>query len=210
MVVVLAGLFGGPQSPLDVAAIHRLTDIRHQLPRFTSMVVVLTQFGSVYATLGLGLAGSAWLFRSNQRPRALLLLATVIGERLIVDGLKLILGRPRPSFDVHPVVTNSSSFPSGHSANSMAVFVALALIVAPPRHRRAALAAAVFVSLLVGMSRPFLGVHWPTDVIAGWALGLLIAGIAVDAGKRSAILEREPQHDVVGRHRPAVGENEIA
>jgi undecaprenyl-diphosphatase len=66
------------------------------------------------------------------------------------------------------------SFPSGHAANSMIVYLALALLAFDdPRHRRWAVAGALLLSFLIGLSRPMLGVHWPSDVVAGWAFGLL-------------------------------------
>ena len=207
-IFLVAGLFGGPSNGWDVAAIHDLVEFRRTHVGMTSPVVALTQLGSVYATMGLGLAAAAaTAFHGRRRP-ALLLAATVLIERLITDGLKLVVGRPRPSFDLHPVVTNSSSFPSGHSANSMAVFVAIALIAAPPAWRVRALAVAIGMSLLIGMSRPYLGVHWPSDVIGGWALGLMIAGLAVRVGLGSGAIEA--QHDVVGGHLPPPGQDQPA
>ena len=205
VVFLLAGLFGGPENPFDIAMIHRLADIRHAHPQFTSFVVIVTQLGSAYATLGLGLLASAWLaFRKKLRP-AILLAATVIIERLTLDGLKLIVGRPRPDFDLHPVMTHSSSFPSGHSANSLAVFVAVAMIAAPPAWRLPALAIAISLGLIVGATRPFLGVHWPSDVIGGWAWGLLVVALCLAVGRRSGAIEA--QHDIVGGHRSAVSED---
>lgn len=208
IVLILTFLLGGPENRWDVAAIHWLMEARHAHPQFTSFVAVLTQLGSVYATLGLGLLASAILYWRGKRPLAWLLAGTVVGERLILDGLKLIVGRPRPDFDLHPVMTHSSSFPSGHSANSMAVFVAIALLAAPTMYRRAALAIAVCASLLVGMTRPFLGVHWPSDVIGGWTLGLLIVAGALRIGRRSGAIEAE--HHVVGRHGASIGQDEAA
>ena len=200
LVFLFAGLFGGPENPFDIAMIHRLTDIRQAHPQFASLVVIVTQLGSVYATLGLGLLASAWLAVRSKVRLAMLLAATVIIERLTVDGLKLIIGRPRPDFDLHPVMTHSSSFPSGHSANSMAVFVAVAMIAAPPAWRRPALAVAISLGLIIGATRPFLGVHWPSDVIGGWAWGLLVVTLSLAAGRRSGAIEA--QHDIVGRHLP--------
>ena len=205
LIFVMAGLFGGPENPLDIAVNHRLSGIRQANPQFTSLVVIATQLGSIYATLALGLLASAWLAIRNRLRPALLLAATVIIERLTVDGLKLIIGRPRPGFDLHPVVTSSSSFPSGHSANSMAVFVAVALIAAPLAWRRPALGAAIFLSLVIGTTRIFLGVHWPSDVVGGWAWGLLVVAVALAAGRRSGAIEA--QHDVIGRHRLPAGKD---
>jgi undecaprenyl-diphosphatase len=208
LIFVLAGLFGGPDNPFDVAVIHWLGGIRNAHPQFTSFTVVLTQLGSIYATLGLGLLATALLAIRTRYRTAILLATTVIVERLTVDGLKLVIGRPRPDFDFLPVVTSSSSFPSGHSANSMAAFVAVAMMAAPIAWRRPALAAAIVLSLIIGMTRIFLGVHWPSDVIGGWAWGLLVVALALAAGRRSGAIEA--QHDVVGRHGSPVGKDESA
>lgn len=208
-IFLVAFLLGGPENASDVAAIHQLREIRTESPQLTSLIVILTQLGSAYATLGLGTAAAAWLFLRGDRGIAVLLAATVFGERLVMDGFKIIAGRPRPAFDAHPVMTHSSSFPSGHSANSMAVFVAIALIVAPPAWRRPVVAFAALMAVLIGASRPYLGVHWPSDVIGGWALGLIAVWIALKAGERSGLLVKA-QHQVVGRHLPPGREEEAA
>jgi undecaprenyl-diphosphatase len=72
----------------------------------------------------------------------------------------------------YPVTVSSMSFPSGHAANTMTSFLAFALILAAARHRRAAIAVAVGASVVVGLTRPLLGVHWPSDVLAGWLVGI--------------------------------------
>lgn len=173
-----AGWIGGIGFMPDVSAIRELQDWRTHSPQLTLAMIALTQLGSVYATLGSGLAASLWLGVRGDRTCAALLAAVVVGERLIVDGLKLLLDRARPAFDAHPVITHSSSFPSGHSANTMAVFLAIALIAVPERWRRQAVILALSLSALIGFSRPYLGVHWPSDVIGGWALGATIAILA--------------------------------
>jgi len=72
------------------------------------------------------------------------------------------------------VVEKTNSFPSGHSAGSMIFFLTLALLLFHRgRWRHLAVAAAVAASLLVGISRVMLGVHWPSDVVGGWAFGAL-------------------------------------
>jgi len=161
--------------------------------------------GSAYVTLGLGLFASLWLLWRGQRNKALLLAAAIIAERLSMDGLKLAIGRPRPALEGVIALPQSSSFPSGHSGNSMAVFVSIALIATPPAWRKPALFLAIFLSILVGFTRPYLGVHWPSDVVGGWALGLVAAGIAFAWGRRSGAIES--QHQVVGGHLPPVRED---
>jgi undecaprenyl-diphosphatase len=201
---VATGLLGGPASPFDSAIANWVGGLREGHPQFTSFVAVLTQLGSVYATLGVGLLASALLAARRQGRKALLLAATVILERLSVDGLKLAFGRPRPDLDL-PFMPSSASFPSGHSANSMAVFVAVALIAAPAAWRRPALVAALSLSIIIGLTRIFLGVHWPSDVIGGWAWGLIVVGLSMAAGRRSDAIEA--QHDVARGHLPPIGED---
>ena len=208
-IFILAFLFGGPENGSDVGAIRSLMVVRTQFPQLTSLIVILTQLGSAYATLGLGTFVTTWLFLRGHRGRAALLAATVFGERIVMDGFKIIAGRPRPAFDAHPVMTHSSSFPSGHSANTMAVFLALAIIAAPPAWRRPAVAFALLMAVLIGASRPYLGVHWPTDVIGGWALGLIAVWIALRVGDRSGLFV-EAKHEIVGGHLPPVREDEAA
>ena len=210
LAALLAGLLGGPHNQLDVSTIRWLAEVRHAQPQLTSFVAVLTQLGSIYVTLGLGLLAAFWLFWRGHRDRALLLAAAVIGERLMMDGLKLAICRTRPAFETLPFMPASSSFPSGHSGNSMAVFVAIALTAVPPAWRRPALAVAIIASMIVGVTRSFLGVHWPSDVIGGWSLGLLAAGLAVEAGRRSGVSGLEPEHEIVGRHRLPVDEDQSA
>ncbi len=92
----------------------------------------------------------------------------------------------------------------------MAVFLAIALIAAPAPYRRHAVIAAVMMSLAVGSTRPYLGVHWPSDVIGGWTLGLIAVWIAIHAGVKSGVLPRDPEHEVVGGHGADVAKGETA
>lgn len=207
-IFVLLFLFGGPENATDVALIHALEDIRHAYPQLTSFLAVVTQVGSAYATLGAGIIASIWLLATRRRQTGMLLLAATLLERLALDGLKLIVGRPRPDFDLHPVMTHSSSFPSGHSANTMGIFLMVAAALSPPAWRRPALALAASGAVISGLTRPFLGVHWPSDVLGGWTLGLIAFWLFLFAGERSGALRLEQQHEIVGRHGATSGEAE--
>jgi undecaprenyl-diphosphatase len=95
---------------------------------------------------------------------------------MLVSVQKADIGRLRPDETVHLSKVHSLSFPSGHAANSMLVLLTVALLVARPgRERQWAVAAALSLSFLIGVSRVMLGVHWPSDVVAGWAYGSLWA-----------------------------------
>jgi undecaprenyl-diphosphatase len=152
------------------------------------LAIILTQAGSVYFTFGSAVAATGWLAWQRNFWLAGILASTVVLERVTIDGMKLLVDRSRPSFDLHPVATHSSSFPSGHSGNSMAVFLAIALIAVPQAHRRAAVITAIVASFVVGLTRPYLGVHWLSDVIGGWALGAAVAIVAatIADSRRSA------------------------
>ena len=80
----------------------------------------------------------------------------------------------RPDLEPHLVVVKTSSFPSGHATSSMIFYLTMALaLTARTRWQRLAAAGAVLLSLAIGTSRVMLGVHWPSDVIGGWAFGML-------------------------------------
>jgi membrane-associated phospholipid phosphatase len=207
-IFILAGVIGGPESAFDRGLSDWTMSLRVQYPWLTPVVVMLTQLGGGRVTLGLAaLAALSLLVRGN-RGRAPLLVVTVIGERLLVDGLKDVIGRERPSFDLHEVMTSSLAYPSGHAANGMTAWLAVALLASPASYRRAAAIAAIILSMLIGWSRVYLGVHWPSDVVGGWALGLLAVGVAINVGERTGVMSLESKHDVVAGHLPSASEDQ--
>jgi membrane-associated phospholipid phosphatase len=109
-------------------------------------------------------------------PAALRLVATIVVGRLLVEGLKLIVQRPRPPVVDRLELVTSWSFPSSHSAGTMMTALAFALLAGG---RWPALAAALLVAGVIGWSRVALAVHWPSDVLAGWGLGMMWVGLAI-------------------------------
>jgi undecaprenyl-diphosphatase len=135
----------------------------------------LTSLGSIIV-LALIVLIVMGLFAAQRRLREAALLFCACGSGLLMlDVLKLVFGRERPPVAMHAVEVGNASFPSGHAMLSAIVYLTLATLVAHFADRRRektyALAAGAFVTLTVGVSRVYLGVHWPTDVMAGWALG---------------------------------------
>lgn len=206
---VVAAIIGGPSNGTEVDIMRALAAFRTGHPRLTGLVAGVTTLGSVYATLGVTCAASLWLLFRRSSGQALLLGLTVLLERVLVDAFKDWFGRPRPQFDLH-WLPHSLAFPSGHSANSMTAFLATSLILAAPGHRGPWVIGALVLTFVVGLSRVYLGVHWPSDVIGGWALGILAVGAALAVGQRSGALRFEPQHQIVGRHVPALDEDKTA
>ena len=192
LLLILAGWVGGPQNPADFALVAEATKLRAHDPLWTAAPAILTQLGGVYFLMPLSGIVMAILYFAGRRRSALLLFLTVAGERLLLDGLKILVERPRPELEDHPVFTHSFSFPSGHAANTMTVFVAIALFALPERHRRWSLPTAVFLAALVAATRPWLGVHWPTDIVGGWMLAALSIAAALWAQKRFNLKDRNP------------------
>ena len=184
------GLWGGGDNLRDVALVHDGIAVRAEYPLATTIGLILNIVGGAPATIGFTVGAFLIAARAKRVRQGLILMAILLSGRFLIEILKLLVRRARPALDVHPVSTHSLSFPSAHAANSMIVFGALALVFAAPRHRGAAVAVAILASLIVGCSRPLLGVHWPSDVIAGWALGaawlLLWSPVLVRLRDRSA------------------------
>jgi undecaprenyl-diphosphatase len=146
----------------------------------------VTALGS-YAVLVLlivGVSGFCLLAR-NGRAMGILLVASV-GGLLANTALKQLLSRQRPSVVPHLVEVQTQSFPSGHSMMAATVYLTLGVLLAQLVERRPLksyfLTAALVLTLLVGASRVYLGVHYPTDVLAGWTAGAvwaIFSGLAV-------------------------------
>lgn len=126
---------------------------------------VIGDTGGRLLLLGLGVAVLLW----RSRPGAARWLAlTMAGGTLLNLALKQVFAAPRPDLLPHLDVVHSYSFPSGHAAGNMIFFGALAMLAG----RRTAFGLAALIIALIGISRVWLGVHWPSDVLAGWVEGL--------------------------------------
>ncbi|WP_349368192.1 phosphatase PAP2 family protein [Salinarimonas sp.] len=116
-------------------------------------------------------------------PRVALAVALAIGGGILLSTLlKSGFDRPRPELVPHGSIVYTASFPSGHSMMSATVYLTLAALVSRVLRRRRLrvylVGLAVVLTLLVGFSRVYLGVHWPTDVLAGWTVGAVWALLA--------------------------------
>ncbi len=135
----------------------------------------VTALGGIGVLVALTLAVAGFLWLDGKRREMWFVLAAVAGGQVASTLFKLGFDRPRPDLVPHGSITYTSSFPSGHAMMAAVTYLTLAALLAreQPRRRMRAylLAVAVIVTLAVGISRVYLGVHWPTDVLAGWAAG---------------------------------------
>ena len=135
----------------------------------------LTALGGVTIITLITSAVVIYLLLIRQAHSALFLTLAIIGGALVSTVAKGFFGRPRPDLVPHGVEVVTASFPSGHSMMSAVTYLTLAVMLAR-LETRARLKAfhiivAALVTVLVGLSRVYLGVHWPSDVLAGWTLG---------------------------------------
>jgi undecaprenyl-diphosphatase len=135
----------------------------------------LTGLGGVGVLTILTLASAGFLALQRKRHLGLYLLAAVASGTIASTLLKLGFARPRPELVPHGSLVYTSSFPSGHSMLSAVVYLTLGALLASGqtnlRVRAYLIGLAGFLTVLVGVSRVYLGVHWPTDVLAGWTAG---------------------------------------
>ena len=140
-----------------------------------SAVRDVTALGSTIVLSFVVLVTAIFLWLSGRARTALLVIgATSLGS-LTVETIKALIGRSRPDLIGRLMEESSRSFPSGHAALSAIVYLTLATLLFPVLPNRRVRAFAVIVALVltvcVGISRVYLGVHWPSDVVAGWAFG---------------------------------------
>lgn len=143
---------------------------------FQEAIRDVSALGSMTVAIGSTALVAAVAFARGRLRDAAFLIAAVSGAIILSSLAKWGFGRPRPDLFEHATRVFTPSFPSAHATVSAAVagaFGALAIAATPePRGRAAALAGCAAVILSIGVSRIYLGVHWPSDVAAGWTLGL--------------------------------------
>ncbi|MFL6754731.1 MAG: phosphatase PAP2 family protein [Sphingomicrobium sp.] len=163
-------LLGG--GPLD-ARIYEALYAGHR-PALAAIARGLTALGEPTVLISACVACALWLWYAGRGRLGVVLLLIAMLGRGLSEAQKYWVARARPDLELHLVVVKTQSFPSGHAASSMIFYLALAIaLTSGTRWQRAAPAAAVILSLLIGTSRVMLGVHWPSDVIGGWTFGMM-------------------------------------
>jgi undecaprenyl-diphosphatase len=135
----------------------------------------ITALGSTAILTLITIAAATYLLLVRKAAEATILVLSIGSGALLSTVLKLIFARARPDLLPSTLLLGTSSFPSGHAANSTMVYLTLGALLARVQTRDSArfyfMALAIALSLLIGLSRLYLGVHWPSDILAGWALG---------------------------------------
>jgi undecaprenyl-diphosphatase len=146
---------------------------------FRAAMVDITAIGGVTVLVLMVLLVAGFLALGRHWLTLSLVLGGTISGSIAVSIVKGLVGRARPMVTDHLVTVVSESFPSGHAANSAIAYLTMATLLSQLVEGRAArrylFAAAALIVTLIGASRVYLGVHWPSDVLAGWAFGTLWA-----------------------------------
>lgn len=153
----------------------------HRTPSLIEAAKLLTNLGSAALLIPTAILTGVALWLHGARLIVAAAPALALGVAGALAGLgKVLIGRTRPPTALHLVTETDASFPSGHSTDSAALYLTVGLVLAVivfhrPVARVLSVAAGLAVAGIIGLSRLELGVHWPTDVIVGWALGTTTA-----------------------------------
>ncbi len=153
----------------------------------------ITALGGFTVLTLVAVTAIALLAIRGRATQAAIFAATVVAAQATSEILKAWLGRPRPPLRLHLDLDYGASFPSGHAMMSAVVYLTLASVMTNGQSRRRGRIPAVAMAMVligaIGVSRVYLGVHWPSDVLAGWLLG---SAFAVAAALILAAARREP------------------
>jgi undecaprenyl-diphosphatase len=196
-VLLATGVARGALARFDVAILLWMNSFAR--PVVDGVALEVTSLGSIWVVWLTVLIASGFLWETRHRYSAALLWVAVIGGMVLNRTLKFLFDRPRPDlFEWRTPYAGHSSFPSGHTMTATVVYATMAYLVVrlePSRRlRRLTLAAFAVVILLVAASRVYLGVHYPSDVLAGIAIGLAWATLcALGIEVLRSYRERQPE-----------------
>lgn len=147
--------------------------VAHREPWLTDVFTVITNACGLVGMFALTIALTVGLLVRGRRSQAFLVGGAFVSSWLVMNLLKLLFGRERPPFPARVVLEATHSFPSGHAMLSATLATVVAAVIGRLYGRTllAVYVALGVASLLIGLSRVYLGAHWFTDVLAGWLVG---------------------------------------
>jgi undecaprenyl-diphosphatase len=161
----------------------------------------ITSLGGTAVLTIITIIAAGFLALDGKKHMALFVCGSVLGGVAASTVLKDVFHRPRPDLVPYSVYVSGASFPSGHSMMSAVTYLTLGALLARSQERKRVkayfLLVAIFLTFSVGVTRVYLGVHWPTDVLAGWTAGSVWALLCWLAARRlqsRRTLERETAH----------------
>ena len=162
---------GSQVSSLDVRILNSIHTI--STPALDRAMVHITNFGGIEVIIGATLVTALILYLLHRRKAVPILLIGVGGTAIINTALKLSFHRMRPSLWAPIITEKSFSFPSGHAMMSSALALSTVLLLWQTRWRWTAVTIGALYVVAIGFSRLYLGVHYPTDVLAGWTVSFI-------------------------------------
>ncbi|PSN10214.1 phosphatase PAP2 family protein [filamentous cyanobacterium CCP5] len=150
-------------------------------PLLDQIMLTITRLGDPAFVIPLTVAVFIWLWWRWRRRIALIFALNCIGGAVLSTGMKLIFGKDRPALWPQLISETTYSFPSGHALGSMVLygFLAYLLVQRFPQQRPWIYGVSGLLIAGIGFSRLYLGVHWPTDVLAGYSIGFLWVSISI-------------------------------
>jgi membrane-associated phospholipid phosphatase len=155
-------------------------------------MVTITQLGNPIVVIPVAIITLGILGWSRQKSAALMFAIACLGGAILNTGLKLIFTKPRPELWSRLIVETSYSYPSGHALGSMVLYGMIAYLLSQqyPKFSSIIYVAAAGLILMISFSRLYLGVHWPTDIIAGLGIGFLWLMVCITMLKLQNLGER--------------------
>lgn len=186
----------GETHAFDIHVLKAAKSLRDTFPALAESMRDVTALGSTAVLVAITVFVACYLLLLSNCRMAILVAAAALSGTVAVTLLKAGFGRVRPDPALAHMVVSGAAFPSAHASMSAVVYLTIGALVASLRSSHAErvliLTTAALLSLLVGLSRIVLGVHWPTDVIAGWTFGIAWALLWVVLHEAIAYRRRLP------------------
>lgn len=150
-------------------------------PVLDQVMLTVTRLGDPYIVVPLTCIGFFWFWWQWRWRVAVIFGVNCLGGAVLSNGLKLFFSKSRPELWAQLITETSYSFPSGHALGSMVLYGFSAFLLAQKfaAYKRLIYGLAILLISSIGFSRIYLGVHWPTDVLAGYAIGFLWISVSI-------------------------------